>query len=104
MRGHHALIQMRQAGRHPKWVFVNDYPCQTDWHTWGEHATICTAGDSLASLDLRSVVGLNVSVSGTDKRRVERIADIAMGAGAAVVAAGCGLWARILKKSELETA
>lgn len=104
MKGHHELIEMRKAGMHPKWVFVNDFICKTDWHEWGEHATISTIGDSIAELDFRGVMGLHVSVSGYDLRRVQGIAAQCLRDGAAVVAAGCGLWSRILKKSELETA
>ena len=86
MQGHHALIDMRRCSRHPKWVFVNDYPCKTDWHEWGEHATICIDGDSIASLDLRFLVGLNVSVSGTVLSRVKAVFELAKASGANRVA------------------
>jgi len=87
MKGHHALIEMRKQGRHPKWVFVNDYPCKTDWHEWGEHATICVDGDRLVDLDLRFLVGLCVSISAVTERRAKAIFAVAKRDGAARVAA-----------------
>jgi len=88
MKGHHALVAMRQSGRHPKWVFINDYPCKTDWHEWGEHATLCVHGDSLAGLDLRFLVGLHVSVSSPVLERAKAIFEMVKSSGAQAVAAG----------------
>jgi len=87
MKGHHALIEMRKQGRHPKWVFVNDYPCKTDWHEWGEHATICVDGDRLVDLDLRFLVGLCVSISSPILDRSKAIFELVKASGAMSAAA-----------------
>ncbi len=87
MRGHEPILAMRQKGRKPSIVFVNDYPCDTDWTANGDHATVSVVGDRLASLDLRFLVGLRVSISGTDERRVKGLFEAAKQAGSAVVGA-----------------
>jgi len=87
MKGHHALVAMRNAKRHPKWVFVNDYPCKTDWHEWGEHATVCVDGDRIVELDFRFLVGLNVSVSSPVLARAKAIFELVKASGAQRVAA-----------------
>lgn len=86
MQGHETLIQMRQAGRKPGIVFVNDYPCKTKWADWGEYATICTQGDSISSLDLRFLVDLVVSVSATSESRAKALFKLCKQAGAKTVA------------------
>lgn len=88
MNGHEKVIHMRQAGSKPKIVFVNDYPCQTDWFEHGDHATVCVAGDQPEWLDLRFLVGLTVSVSASTENRAKRFLEACKGAGAAVVAVG----------------
>lgn len=87
MKGHHSLIAMRTAKRHPKWVFVNDYPCKTDWHEWGEQATVCVHGDSLVGLDFRFLIGLHVSVSSPVLARAKSIFELVKASGAKRVAA-----------------
>ena len=86
MHGHNEIIQMRNAGRVPKIVFINDYPCKTNWSEFGEHATVCVSGDSLNSLDLRFVVGMAVSVSGSTESRAKGLFQACKLAGAAKVA------------------
>lgn len=86
MRGHEDLIAMRMAGRKPEIVFINDFPCRTDWLTWGDHATVCVSGDSVVDMDLRFVLGLTVSVAAQTGARASRIAQICKNNGAAVVA------------------
>lgn len=99
MYGHEALITMRKGGQSPKIVFINDYHDATarDWQNPGEkygetwpsdHATISTAGDFMETIDLRFVVGLTVSISGTDESRVKALYESCKDNGAAVVAAG----------------
>lgn len=97
MRGHTELIQMRRQQKTPKIVFINDYHCETDWLNPGEmygeewpsdHATISTAGDFMETIDLRFVVGLTVSISGTDEKRVKALFESCKDNGAVVVAAG----------------
>jgi hypothetical protein len=87
MKGHETLIQMREAGRAPGIVFLNDYPCTTRWAEWGEYATVCTAGDSLSSLDLRFLVGLAVSVSAESEDRAKTLFRLCKQSGAKTVAA-----------------
>ena len=87
MKGHDHLIQLRKAGRAPKIVFLNDYPCKTDWHTYGDHATVCTHGDLMSSLDLRFLVGLTVSISASTESRAKALFAKAKWFGAKTVAA-----------------
>jgi hypothetical protein len=87
MKGHADIIQMREAGRTPSIVFINDYPCYTRWAEWGEYATVCTYGDPLSSLDLRFLVGLKVSISAHSEKRAKELFRLAREAGAKTVAA-----------------
>lgn len=87
MRGHDHLIAMRCKGQAPQIVFVNDYPCDTDWHATGDHVTLCVAGDALPLLDLRCLVGLRVSVSSFSEARAKALAERCKASGAATVAA-----------------
>ena len=87
MRGHEKLIEIRKAGRKPKIVFINDYPCRTDWFTTGDHVTICVAGDDINSLDLRFVVGCMVSATGDTETRAKQLLEACKRAGATTVAA-----------------
>ena len=66
MNGHEKIIAMRQAGKAPKIVFLNDYPCNTDWFENGDHATVFISQlDDPKTLDLRFLVGLTVSATGS---------------------------------------
>ena len=87
MRGHDHLIATRCSGHVPRIVFVNDSPCDTDWHTTGDHVTLCTAGDTVPLLDLRCLVGLRVSISSPSEARAKALADRCKASGAATVAA-----------------
>ena len=87
MRGHGKIIEARMAGKKPPFVFLNDYPCKTDWFEFGEHATVSTDGDPLANLDLRFLVGLAVSISATSEHRAKALYERAKAAGAATIAA-----------------
>lgn len=71
MKGHEALIQLRAAGRVPKYVFINDYPCSTDWFQWGEQATVCVAGDPLSSIDFRFLNGVTAIITGSTEKRTQ---------------------------------
>jgi hypothetical protein len=97
MKGHQALIQLRKTGLTPKIVFINDYHCKTDWIEYRDHATLCTAGDSLSSLDLRCINGLAVSISASTESRAKALFAKAKWFGAKTVAAchvqeGVKLW------------
>ncbi len=89
MRGHLKLIEMRKQRMKPGIVFVNDWPCQTNWHEYPEDAvTISTAGDAIQTLDLRFVVGLTVTISSGNEVRAKALFEKCKAAGAEVVA-GC---------------
>lgn len=110
MRGHTEVERIRMAGRLPKIVFVNDYPCKTDWFETGEHATVCTHRDEIGGIDFRFLKGLTVSISSESESRAKRLFDRAKKDGASVVAAchvqpGVGLmnqsgWTEIYRKPE----
>ena len=87
MRGHAPLIAERMQGRAPNYVFLNDYPCKTNWWDFSEQVTLCTHGDPLSSLDLRCLVGLSVSISSPDLARAQALFALAIDAGARVVVA-----------------
>ena len=87
MRGHTEVIRIRLQGVCPKIVFLNDYPCQTDWFDAGGHATVCTHNEAISSLDLRFLAGLVVSISADTESRAKRLFERAKTCGAVVVAA-----------------
>lgn len=89
MRGHEHIITVRKAGRTPEWVFLNDWPCETNWAEFGEHATVCTHNDVVARLDLRFLVGLNVSISATSEDRAKALYECAKTFGARLIGACC---------------
>jgi len=88
MRGHEIIIEYRMAGYVPEWVFINDYPCKTDWYEWGDTPTVCTHGDAIHNLDLRFLVGLKVSVTSESESRVKELFQRIKSAGAKLVGAG----------------
>ena len=87
MRGHEAIIAMRKAGQKPSIVFLNDYPCDTDWTKFGDHATVDISGDQPEWLDLRFLVGMRVSITGASEKRAKRLLEACKQAGATRVAA-----------------
>ena len=88
MRGHDAIIAMRQDGKKPGIVFLNDFPCDTDWPRFGDHATVDVSADQPEWLDLRFLVGLRVSISAATVERAKRLMEACKQAGAVMVAAG----------------
>jgi len=87
MHGQEKIIALRKSGATPKIVFLNDYPCKTDWFEHGDQATVCTVGDVVQLLDLRFLVGLTVSISSTSETRAKALFDKCKLAKAATVAA-----------------
>ena len=87
MKGHHEIIEQRKRRMAPTFVFLNDFPCDTEWFTTGDHATVSCAGDSLASLDLSFLHGLSVSISSDSEKRAKALFEACKQAGAKVVAA-----------------
>lgn len=88
MRGHEKIIWLRYQGLKPRIVFLNDYPCRTDWFETGSLPDVCTAGDPLSSLDLRFLKGLVVSITSESLQRTKDLFEKAKVAGATSVAAG----------------
>lgn len=88
MKGHDAIIALRKTHLCPSFVFVNDYPCKTDWFEHGDHATVCTAGDVIQTLDMRFLVGCKVSITSPSEIRAKALFAHAKAAGAIIVAAG----------------
>ena len=87
MRGHEQIIAMRRLGHLPSFIFLNDYPCKTDWLDNLDHATVSTAGDALERLDLRFLVGCRVSIASTSEKRAMALFEHVKAAGASTVAA-----------------
>jgi len=88
MRGHERLIDLRRNGKAPRFVFVNDYPCDTDWFdNPGDAVTICTHGDVVQLLDLRFLVGLRISISSVSEVRAKALFERCKTSGAVMVAA-----------------
>ncbi len=88
MRGHEQVIALRLKGVKPAIVFVNDFPCATDWLEHNEHATISIANNTpVHLLDLRCLVGLVVSISSDDEQRAKALAAACKRVGARTVAA-----------------
>jgi hypothetical protein len=73
MRGHEPIIKMRMQGVAPSFVFINDFPCDTNWFDDGDHATISVAGDYIETLNLHFLVGLRVSISSEDINRAKAL-------------------------------
>lgn len=73
MKGHEHIIQMRLAGKKPEAVFLEDHPCETDWHEHGDHATVCIAGDNIETLDLRFLVGTVVLAGSRSEKRAQAL-------------------------------
>lgn len=87
MRGHEAIIRMRtEFGVKPVFVFINDYPCDTDWFGDSKFARVCIHGDDVAQLDLRFLMGLSVSITASTENRAKALFDLAKQAGASTVA------------------
>ena len=87
MRGHERLLELRSQGIKPKVVFINDWPCDTNWFETGEHVTISTVGDSIETLDLRFLVGCTVSISSEQENRAKALFEACKAAKAQTVAA-----------------
>lgn len=88
MRGHERLIEARINRKSVDGVvFINDYPCKTDWVNWGDSVTVCTVGDIVQTLDLRFLIGLKVSISSQSEIRAKALFEKCKASGAEVVAA-----------------
>ena len=87
MQGHEHIYTIRKQGQKPAMIFINDYPCKTDWHDFDAHVTVSTAGDPIETLDLRFLVGCSVNISGTDEKRCKALFEASKAHGAHLVVA-----------------
>lgn len=109
MRGHEKIIAMRLRGKAPEVVFLNDWPCETDWAEWGEFPTVCVAGDSIPLLDLRFLIGLTVSISSDSEERAKALFEACKAVPVAVVVSlhidgnsAAKTWGRMWKKPVMQ--
>ena len=88
MRGHHEVIHIRETGKRPAIVFLNDAGLKFLAREYaGDNFSVCLDdGEQPEWLDLRFLVGLTVSVSATSESRARRFLEACKGAGAATVA------------------
>ena len=86
MQGHHQLIALRQSGVKPSIVFVNDYPCRTDWQQHMDNPTVSVFDTPLENIDFRFATGIRVSITAANAGRAQFLFDKAIEAGAEVVA------------------
>lgn len=87
MRGHEQIIALRKQRLAPEIVFVNDFPCKTDWYERGDFPTITTAGDKIEYLDLRFLINLTVSICALSEERAKTLFKAAQACGATTIAA-----------------
>lgn len=86
MRGHEKIIELRKRGVRPAHVFLNDFPCSTEWETFADHATVCVDGDDPDLLDLRFLVGTVAHVACLSQARADRFMGACRRAGCSIVA------------------
>lgn len=99
MRGHEALQAMRRRGIRPVCadisVGMDDLGTWRDWQDWTQTAHIeIQPEDRIHRLDLRCVLGLCVSIGGTDAARVAAVHDACVDAGARSVMSAVYAWTR----------
>ena len=75
MKGHEHILTLRKQRLKPVIIFLNDYPCKTDWAETEDHATVCIHGDPVETLDLRFLEGCVVSVSTDNENRAKALLD-----------------------------
>lgn len=86
MRGHTQLIDMRQAGKVPNWVFLETDPDPlrewADWERMDNTKASLLIEPTDKRLDLRCVIDLKCFVQGEGRARVHEIRDACIAAGA----------------------
>jgi len=73
MTGHESIISLRKQGKAPSYIFINDFPCKTDWEEYQDHATVCVYEESIKTLDLRFLVDMAVLVCSEDLDRAKAL-------------------------------
>lgn len=91
MRGHRPILDLRRRGLRPRLVsFTLDDtdPIADDWHAFGIPVAFVAVPrtDSIATLDLRFVVGMPVQIAGRDDARCQALHERCIDAGACRVA------------------
>lgn len=75
MRGHEAIIAMRQRGQAPQAVFVGDVGVDVQWHKFSDSSPSVEIMETerLEALDLRWAVGLDVRLNIFGKERANAV-------------------------------
>jgi hypothetical protein len=87
MTGHDQIERMREQRMRPDFIFLNDYPCDTNWTEHADHATVSCHGEDIGLLDLRFVKGCRVSISSLDESRAKALFEKCKYEAASTVAA-----------------
>lgn len=88
MNGHDKIIQLRMAGEMPSCVFIDDFKtAPSKWAQEDDFIIVCVEGDSMKTLDLRFLIGLDVRITANKKSRANEIFDACVSNGAKTVAA-----------------
>jgi hypothetical protein len=105
MQGHENVIALRMQGFRPEHVFLFDEEGRrppNPWKTDFRLMQVYSNGDPVERMDLRFLVGLAVSVLGSEEKRCKALAGACVKAGAALVAVSCGaktaVWSTETKK------
>ena len=86
MRGHEEIIRMRLDGLAPEIIFINDFPCQTDWFDNDDYCTVCVHQEPIKTLDMRFCAGLTVSILSDSENRAKELLEACKQAGVRVCA------------------
>ena len=83
MKGHEAIIQSRIKGQAPELVYLDDYETSlTDWRQLEITPVVSLNNELPEALDLRFLVGLNVSITSRSEDRAKRLFNACKAAGA----------------------
>jgi hypothetical protein len=86
MRGHEKIHEYRLQGKKiGTLIFINDFPCETDWDLEEGFPTISLDGDDPKKLDLRFLIGMTVTIGSFDEQRAKAIFDAVVAAKAKLV-------------------
>ena len=76
MNGHEKIIEMRMAGERPLCVFVDDFKVQkSKWAQDDDFLNVCIEGDSIKTLDLTFLHGLDVRATLNTEKRARDFVD-----------------------------
>jgi hypothetical protein len=87
MQGYEKIIEMRMAGYMPSCVFIDDFKIEpSKWSQEGDFLNVCVEGDSIGTLDLSFLIGLDVRITANTENRAHEIFEAAIANGAKTVA------------------